>query len=132
MGADLAKLDRKIERGVENLLLADPADVPQAQQLLSKWRGQRAALQAAAEAQAAKPGHDSGSIEEAVQQAIAQLERLGQRIGHADPGVAREAFKALFRSVTLLWHPKEGHRYPLARAVIQSNPRFSMTAGNRT
>jgi hypothetical protein len=70
------------------------------------------------------------SVEDAAARTVSELERLAERIKHADPAIAREAFKGLFERVTLLWHPKEGH--PLARVAIQANTRLSMIAGNRT
>ena len=60
------------------------------------------------------------------------MERLGERIRHADAAVARDAFRGLFKRVTLLWRPKEGGRYSLARVTIQAKAGFDLTAGNRS
>ena len=43
--SELAKLDQQIDRGVGNLLLLDPANIPAAQKLLEAKRERRATLQ---------------------------------------------------------------------------------------
>ena len=122
--ASLAKLDQQIERGVGNLLLLDPANVPAAQRLLQEKRDRREAIQAqidAAADSASRHGQDSG--QSSVARVQSRLERLGEQIRHADPAVAREAFRALFESVSLLWHPKVGKRYELRASQLTLIPR---------
>jgi hypothetical protein len=127
--ASLAKLDQQIERGVGNLLLLDPANVPAAQRLLQEKRNRRDAIQTKIDAAGDQPNHRGQTT---VERVLSRLERLGEQIGHADPAVAREAFRALFESVSLLWHPKTGRRYELARVAIHPKNSIRANAGNRT
>lgn len=131
--ATLAKLDQQIDRGVSNLLLLDPANIPAAQRMLQEKRERRAVLQAQLEAASnAGRGRALPNGQASVDRVLAQLERLGEQIQHADPAIAREAFRALFDNVSLLWHPKTGKRYALARVAIHTNSEIRTIAGNRT
>ena len=107
--SQLAKLDQQIDRAVGNLLLLDPANIPAAQKVLETKRERRAVLQS--QLDDATGGRKPTNLPDdanGVNRVLAQLERLGERIRHADPAIASEAFRALFGSVSLFWHPKAG------------------------
>jgi hypothetical protein len=122
MRAEVAKLDRQIERGTRNLLLADPADVPAAKAMLADWRKERDAAQARLDAAQAPSSGSTGTIEETVERAISKLRAIAGNLEAADPAVSREAFRSTFQAATLYWHARrigQRHWHP-AKLVVES------------
>jgi hypothetical protein len=104
----ITALDRKIAKGSENLLLADPANVPELSDLLSKWRKERDRLQGELETAAKSPnGHDSAKI---VKRALSHMGKLRERINAPDPAMVRAAVKELVADISLFWET-DGERY---------------------
>ncbi len=114
--ATIAALDRKIAKGSENLLLADPANVPELSALLCQWRKERERHQAQLEAAAKSPnGQNAAKI---AKRALTHLEKLAERLNAADPALVRAALKELVSDVSLWWE-QDGARYRrLAKGVI--------------
>ena len=112
----ITALDRKIAKGSENLLLADPANVPELSDLLSKWRKERDRLQGELETAAKSPnGHDSAKI---AKRALSHMKKLRERLNAADPALVRAAIKELVADISLFWEP-DGERYRrLSKGVI--------------
>jgi site-specific DNA recombinase len=119
--ARLARLEKQIKRGTENLLLIDGEDVPAAQKVLIEWRQERDRLKAQLDAQDAATPRLDGPVDVLVERAMEQMRELQERISSASPNKSREGFRQLFESITLFWHPREpGQRnYRLARIVIE-------------
>ena len=113
--------------------MLDPANIPVAQTVLeAKWK-RRAVLQSQLDdVDSDNRRRTIPDSPDAVNRVVSQFERLGEQICHADPAIGREAFRKLFGSVRLLWHPKDGKRYELARVAIHPNNGIMKTAGNRT
>jgi len=107
----IAALEKQIERGAENLLLAEPEDARAAAKVLAKWRAQREALQADLKAAELPTGKDSDGT---VGRALAYAAQLCERIQDMDPLVVREVFRKVFAKVTLTWERRPGEtRYRL-------------------
>jgi site-specific DNA recombinase len=115
----ISALDRKIAKGSENLLLSDPANVPELSDLLGKWRKERDALQAELERAAACPnGTDAAQL---VKRAEASIKRLREKLNATDPSLVRAAVKEMVQDVTLLWE-QDGERYRrVSKGVISIN-----------
>ena len=112
----ITALDRKIAKGSENLLLADPANVPELSDLLGRWRKERDRMQADLEAAAKCPnGNDSTKT---AKRALANIKRLREKLNTADPSLVRAAVKEMVADVSLFWE-QDGERYRrLAKGVI--------------
>jgi hypothetical protein len=130
--ARLAKLEKQIKRGTENLLLADPEDVPAAQKLLKEWRAEREQLQADLDAQSSRAPQLDGPVDLLVEKAMDAIRGLQERLSDVAPAKAREGFRQLFESITVFWHPRPpGQRnHRLARIVIQAKLPDGFCAGN--
>ena len=101
--ADVAGLERqlaairaKIERGTENLALAEPADVPGISRLLGQWRDDEARVQ---EQLRQACGEDAPSPE--VLAVMARLDGLLERISEADRDKLAFAVRQTVKRVTL-------------------------------
>ena len=105
----IGALDKKIKRGTENLLLANPDDMPELSRLLADWRKERTALQNRVEREAKAP---AGMTAEArAEKAIAELKRLKTRLKTGDPAQVRPDHKA-----ACLRNPA------MVRALREANP----------
>jgi DNA invertase Pin-like site-specific DNA recombinase len=114
--AKIDALDRKIAKGNENILLADPQAVPELSALLASWREERREAQESLETMAANP--TGKTADENIKQALAQLKRLQQLFRSGNPMNVRSAVKAVVNDIQLWWEPN-GKRYKrLARGIL--------------
>ena len=114
--AQLDAMDKKIGKGTENLLLANPDDMGDLSALLSEWRGERNRLQSELEALTSNPTGDSP--DEKAKRAIRELNRLRKHLETADPLRVRAVVKAMVDKIELFWQP-DGKRYrTLAKGVM--------------
>jgi len=119
--AQLAKLAKQIEKGTRNLMLADPDDFEQAQKVLTEWREERDSLQAVLDAGTGRKNRSGGNFEQIVNGALKELRTLTDHLADEDSAIARNAFRAVFSRVTVLWHPREeGERYYHVAKVVMS------------
>ncbi len=131
----LAKIERQIERGQQNLLLADPQDVPACQKLLATWRAERSELEASLDALSGQQMTGEHGVEQIADRAMHELRHLHKRMSGGNPATARSAFMEMFSGgISLMFHPRAGGRgrFHLARVLIQSKSQLHFTAGNRT
>ncbi len=112
----LAKLERQIERGTANLLLADPEDVSAAQSTLRDWRAQRDELQSKLADQQKPAGRDSKGLST---RAMREAFKLRESLKDADPAAVREVLRRVFTNVTLFWEPTGTKRFRLNRGVLE-------------
>ena len=113
--AKIDTLDKKIIRGTENLLLADPEDLPAMSRLLADWRGEREQLFSKLDEAVTRP--TGRSTEETVNVALRELARLRNLLESAEPTRKRAAVKALVSEITV-WFEPNGKRKRLARGVL--------------
>jgi len=105
--AEVAKLDRQIERGTKNMMLADPDDVPAAKIVLAEWRQERKAAQARLDAAQAPVKRSDSTVEGTVERALAKLQSVAENLEAVEPAVSREAFRTVFYGATLYWHARK-------------------------
>lgn len=103
-------LDAKIAKGTENLLLADPANIPEMSIMLAGWKDERDNLQAELEAAAVNPG--GLTPEKLAEKAIGELQNLRRLFHEENPAAVRTVIKALVEEVRIWWEPygKRSHR----------------------
>jgi len=125
----ISALDKKIKRGTENLLLANPDDMPDLSRLLADWRKERSALQNRLEREAKAP---AGMTAEArAEKAIAELKRLKSHLQAGDPGKSRHVIKTLVSEIRL-WFEPYGKQTRLAKGFIEfANELQLVTSGSR-
>ncbi len=111
----LGALERKIAKGSENLLLANPEDIPELSALLADWRRDRERLQSELEALAAKP--NGGDAEQRASRAVKELGRLRDHLATGDPSRVRAVVKALVEGIELWWESAGRYR-KLSRGVL--------------
>jgi DNA invertase Pin-like site-specific DNA recombinase len=114
--AQIAALDKKIARGSENLLLADPENMPDLSRLLADWRKERAALQDSLQRAAAAPG--GMTPDQLANSAIAELKRLRTHLRAGDPSKVRAVLKSLVAEIPL-WFEPYGKQKRLAKGYIR-------------
>ena len=116
IAAQIAKLNQQIERGQANLLLAEVDDVAGCQNIRSRWRAQRDALQAEVDSSAVPAMMSKKETRSQVAQAMRELAELHERLTVADPEKSKTAFHSIFERITLFWHPpRRGQRSPPSR-----------------
>ncbi len=125
----LADLDRQIARGKQNLLLVEPADVPDLQQILAGWRQERDATQIAIEAERTR---DIQSPKLDADDVLAELNHLEQHLTSDCAALAKAAFSRVFKSVTLYWKPINNRYRALERAEIETHFPFCVTGSTST
>jgi site-specific DNA recombinase len=114
--AKIDALDRKIGKGNENILLADPQAVPELSKLLASWRDERRGAQESLESMAANPS--GKTVDETVKRALAQLTRLQSLFRSGTPANVRSAVKSVVDDIQVWWEPN-GKRYKrLLRGVL--------------
>ncbi|HEX4147828.1 MAG TPA: zinc ribbon domain-containing protein, partial [Pirellulales bacterium] len=113
---EIAKLDKQIKRGTENLLLAESEDIPAAQELLREWRQRRKEL--SQELKARQKG-SSGSPEELVERAMQMAMQLRERVSSGNQAVTRNALRQVFRSITIFWDRACKRGWRISRAVAE-------------
>lgn len=114
--AQVDAMDRKISKGTENLLLADPRDMEELSSLLREWRTERSQLQTDLEATAVDPA--GGGADELAKRAVRELKQLRKHLDTADRMKVRAVVKAMVEDIQLYWQPN-GKRYrTLARGVL--------------
>lgn len=121
--AQIAALEKKIEKGTERLVIVDAADVPAVSKLLADWRTERDTFQALLRSpQSDSKGKPVGSPEQIVERALKALGELERRFHVQDVLTAREAFRQAFESATIWWRSRQepGKRiaFDVCRAVI--------------
>jgi len=103
----ISALNAKITRGTENLLLADPADVPAARDLLAKWRDEKAALEAEYATLARSPAGKGQDAATRAKAALKELERLRDDLASDDPALVKEVFSQLVDRIDLWFTTSE-------------------------
>jgi len=109
-------LDRKIGKGSENLLLADPDHVGDLSRLLAEWKQDRDRLQAKLERVATNP--HGQNPEETARRVEAELTRLRDHLRTGDPVKVRAVVKSMVEEVRLWWKPYGKRQKRLARGVL--------------
>ena len=114
--ARIAALDKKIAKGTENLLLANPDDMDALSKLLADWRKESAQLQTELETTITTAG--GMTPDKRAKRAIAELKHLKEHLQAADPMRVRAALKALIAEIQL-WFEPYGKQNRLAKGVIR-------------
>lgn len=103
-----AQLKAKIDKGVENLLLADSADVAPMRQKLADWRAELDAIEE--QLTAIQPvARSKVNVEAVVAEAMAELENLRQGLTDDDPAAARATIHQFVERVEL-WFDVDGEQ----------------------
>ncbi len=123
----IAAMDKKIQRGTENLLLAAPDDMPDLSRMLGDWRTERAKLQDQLEREATAPA--GMTADQRARQAIAELKHLRERIAADDPALVRAAVKELVDEVRL-WFEPYGKQKRLAKGYIRFTNEMQVMTGD--
>jgi len=124
----VAALDRKISKGTENLLLANPDDMADLSAMLAEWRKERARLQTELENTITTAG---GDREEKARRAVKELDNLKANLKAADPMRVRAALKALITEIRL-WFEPYGKQTRFAKGFICFRNEVEVLAtGNR-
>lgn len=122
--AQLTALERQIEQGTQNLLLASLADVPAASALLTKWRAQRDRLRVNVDS-LTEPAEECTKLDpDAV---IGELAHIEEHLASGNAPLARLAFSRVFKAVTLFWQRVSPRRRELARAIVEAEYPFCLT-----
>jgi hypothetical protein len=124
--AQIAALDKKIARGSENLLLADPENLPDLSRLLADWRKQRVALQNELQRAAAAPG--GMTADQLADKATGELKRLRTHLRAGDPSKIRAVLRALVAEIPL-WFAPYGRQKRLAKGYIRFNNELQVVTG---
>jgi DNA invertase Pin-like site-specific DNA recombinase len=112
----LDALDRKIAKGRENLLLADPEHIAELSGVLEEWKAERAEVEAELEAIATQAG--GATPDERTSRAIQELDRLRQHLQCGDRSKVRAVIKAMVEDIRLWWET-DGKRYrKLVKGVL--------------
>lgn len=106
----LAELDRKIERGTENLLLAESENLAAAQAMLTKWRQERAALDQERRAQGKGAKRPEQDIDDLADRALDELVRLSKGLGDDDPAIVKEVIGQLVERVEVWFDVRQQKR----------------------
>ena len=114
--AQVEALDKKINKGTENLLLADPSDMAALSGLLNEWRQDRTRLQSELEKAATRPS--GRSQDDMARRAVVELTRLRDHLKTGDPMKVRAVVKAMIREVQLWWEPYGKRNKRLAHGTI--------------
>jgi hypothetical protein len=101
----LAEINRKIERGTENLLLADREEMASMREMLAGWRQEREAIQAELQSSNASPVSPK-DVNRIVAEACAELGRLREGIESDDPDLLRAVLTQLVERVDLWFEAK--------------------------
>jgi hypothetical protein len=117
----LAKLDRQIAQGTENLLLLAPVHVPAAAQVLAKWRDERNQAQVDLDTLANKKAPDELDPDAV----IAELQHLEEQLTSDCIPLAKAAFRRVFKSVRLFWKQVSPRRRELERAEVEAEFPFA-------
>ena len=112
----IAAMDKKIQRGTENLLLANPDDVADLSRMLGDWRTERATLQDKLQREAIAP--HGMTAEQRAEKAIAELKHLRNLLKTSDPAQVRAVLKALVEEIRL-WFEPYGKQKRLAKGLIR-------------
>jgi hypothetical protein len=122
-------MDKKIQRGTENLLLADPDDMGDLSKMLGEWRTERTKLQNQLEREATAPA--GMTAKQRADKAIAELKRLRNYLKTRDPAKVRAVLKVLVEEVRL-WFEPYGKQKRLAKGYIRfANNLQLMTTASR-
>jgi site-specific DNA recombinase len=116
MQTQIAALDRKIEKGRENLLLADSDDIPDLSRLLAEWKQERSRLGDELESTVANAS--GKTAEERAARAIAELKNLRKHFQSADPLKVRAVVKAMVEEIRLCWEPAGKRYHQVANGVL--------------
>lgn len=114
--ARIAALDKKIAKGTENLLLANPDDMEDLSKLLADWRMERTQLQTELETTITTAG--GLTPDEKAERAIAELDHLRKSLSASDPILVRAGLKALVAEIPL-WFEPYGKQNRLANGYIK-------------
>jgi site-specific DNA recombinase len=114
--ARIAALDKKIAKGTENLLLANPDDMEALSKLLADWREERSQFQTELETTITTAG--GMTPDEKAEKAIAELKNLKKHLQAGDPMRVRAALKALIADIQL-WFEPYGKQNRLAKGLIR-------------
>ncbi len=128
----IAAMDKKITKGTENLLLADPDNMADLSDLLATWKRERAQLQGELEAMITSA---SGTTEaERAERAIAELKQLREHFRSADPGVVKGVVSAMIDDIKVWWEPNGSryHRVSKGLLTLRSNDRVLQCNTGRT
>jgi hypothetical protein len=117
----VAALTRKISKGNENLLLADPVNVPGMSRMLRQWEDDLAKLQAKLENVMATPM--SRTPEEAVRRAMGELGQLRKHFEAGDLMRRRGVLRAIVDDIRLWWQPygKRNRRFAQGTITLKSD-----------
>jgi DNA invertase Pin-like site-specific DNA recombinase len=107
----LAALNKQIETGTKNLLLADEETAPLAQKMLAEWRQQRDQVQA--QLQGAERSLESPQVR--ADRAIGQLRKWREGLRSPSEPLRREAIHRTCESITLYWEDVPPKRMPVSR-----------------
>jgi chromosome segregation ATPase len=114
--ARIAALDKKIAKGIENLLLANPDDMEDLSKLLADWKKERTQLQTELETTITTAG--GLTPDEKAKRAVAELDHLRNSLSASDPMLVRAGLKALIAEIPL-WFEPYGKQNRLANGYIK-------------
>ncbi len=109
-------LDRKIAKGNENLLLADPEHVDGLSKMLAGWKRER--NQAQTELETSIATASGKTAEERANKAIAALKHFQKLIKSADLTRVRTVVKELVEEIRIWWEPNGPRYYRVAKGVL--------------
>jgi len=115
--SQITALDRKIAKGTENLLLADPRDMAELSKLLADWRSERERLQGQIERAAISP--NGLTAEQLAERALKRLDHLKQALKTRIPAKVKHVVAESISEIRLWWEPYGKRNKRLARGVIQ-------------
>lgn len=101
--AALAKLEAKIRKGTERLLLIDDDSAQDASLLLAGWRKERASLKTQLDVAGRSDGVSALKPEQQADRNINALLALREGLKSADPARLRYVFRELFTEIRLWW-----------------------------
>ena len=117
LNSAIKKLDAKISRGAENLLLADPDNFATMQAMLNGWRRERDELAGKLPGQGTTTR--TSDAKQLIDAAIAELYRLRERLADADKLTVRDAIKKTIDNVHIWWEPTEKRRCRVSKGVVE-------------
>ena len=112
----IAKLNKQIERGGANMLLADTEDLPAMRDALRTLRTQRDELQAQLDRARRPASRDTASL---IDKAAQAATKLREKLRATDPLAGRDVIHEVFKAISV-WFQKTGPRsHRVARTVAE-------------
>lgn len=112
---EIDNLGAKIEKGSQNILLADSEDIPKLTGILAEWRAHQKELR---DRLAIVETQDAPADEKAI---VGELRALQDGFRDADPGCVRELFLRVFDHIDIYWD----HDAPRGRKLMKGHAFFA-------